>query len=194
MSLPEQPIWLINATCYESGKNWRFERDRMGIMFWLYSTPIYRSAMHYQYQQDFFNRCDNNRYEDQVWYKYSTEVSESNVQMDTEAARRVRKISTPPLFAKAHLWDGGVYDNHGLEGLHSFRSGWRKGIDFLIVSDAAGRSKPESYHAGSRAFKRIITGIMMDQIRSLRSRAVLERMINHKDEDRGCFIQVGNTL
>jgi NTE family protein len=28
--LSEAPRWMINATCYETGKNWRFERFRMG--------------------------------------------------------------------------------------------------------------------------------------------------------------------
>ena len=28
--LPQRPRWMINATCYETGKDWRFERFRMG--------------------------------------------------------------------------------------------------------------------------------------------------------------------
>jgi len=28
--LPEHPRWMINSTCYETGRNWRFERERMG--------------------------------------------------------------------------------------------------------------------------------------------------------------------
>ena len=28
--LPDNPRWIINATCYESGKNWRFMKKRMG--------------------------------------------------------------------------------------------------------------------------------------------------------------------
>ena len=28
--LPTTPRWIINATCYETGKNWRFSRPRMG--------------------------------------------------------------------------------------------------------------------------------------------------------------------
>ncbi len=28
--LPDEPRWIINATAYESGKNWRFMRKRMG--------------------------------------------------------------------------------------------------------------------------------------------------------------------
>ena len=36
-SLPAQPRWMINATCYETGKNWRFERFRMGDYVFGYS-------------------------------------------------------------------------------------------------------------------------------------------------------------
>ena len=28
--LPDNPRWIINATCYETGKNWRFMKKRMG--------------------------------------------------------------------------------------------------------------------------------------------------------------------
>ena len=28
--LPETPKWLINATCYQTGKNWRFSKTKMG--------------------------------------------------------------------------------------------------------------------------------------------------------------------
>src|SRR3990170_4176077 len=79
----------------------------------------------------------------------------------------------------------------GLEGLHSFRNGWLKNIEFLIVSDAAGRSKPEKYQWGPKALMRLATGIMMDQIRSLRSRAIVERLTMH--DDKGVFLQNGNT-
>ena len=27
---PETPRWMVNATCYETGRNWRFSRRRMG--------------------------------------------------------------------------------------------------------------------------------------------------------------------
>ena len=35
--IPSQPRWLINATCYETGKNWRFEPQRMGDYLFGYS-------------------------------------------------------------------------------------------------------------------------------------------------------------
>src|SRR5690606_25895461 len=28
--LPESPVWHVNTTCLETGKNWRFSRDSMG--------------------------------------------------------------------------------------------------------------------------------------------------------------------
>jgi len=36
--LPETPRWMINATCYETGKNWRFEHFRMGDYIFGYSN------------------------------------------------------------------------------------------------------------------------------------------------------------
>jgi len=96
-----------------------------------------------------------------------------------------------PDYRFIHLWDGGVYDNHGLEGVHDFIKGWHEEIEFFIVSDGAGRARPERYSLGYKALFRMVTGIMMDQIRSLRSRAILERILNHGDQ--GVFLQLGNT-
>ncbi len=38
--MPPSPRWLINATCYETGKNWRFECFRMGDYVFGYSSNI----------------------------------------------------------------------------------------------------------------------------------------------------------
>ncbi len=40
--LPRSPRWMINATCYETGKNWRFERFRMGdyLYGYTYNTDL----------------------------------------------------------------------------------------------------------------------------------------------------------
>ena len=40
---------------------------------------------------------------------------------------------------------------------------------------------------------RLSTGIMMNQVRSLRTRAIIERLANHADEDQGVFLQTGNS-
>jgi len=85
----------------------------------------------------------------------------------------------------------GVYDNHGIEGLHDFVHGWRSNVDFLLVSDASGKGSAPPYRQRAKAIYFMITGVMMDQIRSLRARAVLERIINHSDD--GSYIKIGNT-
>jgi NTE family protein len=177
--LPEQPRWLINATCYESGKNWRFERDRMGDYAFGYSRDTNLPLSDAMAASAGFPGLIGAlalETQNRSWFKYDETNSPQPIQ---------------PTYSPVHLWDGGLYDNHGLEGLHDFRKGWTGDFDFLVVSDAAGRSRPEAYHPGVHALKRIITGILMDQVRSLRSRAILERILDH--HDRGVFLQTGNT-
>lgn len=191
--LPESPRWMINATCYETGKNWRFERFRMGdYMFgYTYDTdyPLSAALAASAGFPGLIGALSLDT-EGRDWFRYREPVDDSLA----TGVDRIRKRKTEPIqpaFTTVHLWDGGVYDNHGLEGLVDYNRGWKKDIDFLIVSDAAGRSKPEAYQRGSKALMRIITGVMMDQIRSLRARAILERMRNHND--RGAFLQIGNS-
>jgi NTE family protein len=192
--LPQQPRWMINATCYETGKNWRFERFRMGDYVFGYTHdtefPISRALAASAGFPGLIGALpvDARR---RKWFKYAEPRGEGDA-IGTPEAQSLRKtLETIPPFPKVHLWDGGVYDNLGLEGLHDFLTGWRIDVDFLIVSDASGRARAEAYSPGARALLRIITGVMMDQIRSLRSRAVLERLVNHRDP--GAFLQIGNT-
>ena len=191
--LPESPRWMINATCYETGKNWRFERFRMGdyLFGYTYDTDFPLSSAlaasaGFPGLIGALKMNTNNR----QWFKYADGRAESLAIGVGDIQKRTTE-PIQPAFPFVHLWDGGVYDNQGLEGLYDFDTGWRKDIDFLIVSDASGRSKPEAYQRGSKALMRIITGVMMDQIRSLRARSVLERMRNHKD--RGAYLQIGNS-
>lgn len=193
--LPERPRWMINATCYETAKNWRFERFRMGdyLFGYTYDTDILLSDA-LAASAGFPGLIgplilDTRPYS---WFKYKRRKLGPTNQMDPDDHVNRKTEPVTPDYSKLHLWDGGVYDNLGLEGLHNFREGWREGIDFVIVSDASGKSRPERYWVW-KSLMRIITGVMMDQIRSLRSRAVLERMINHKNEDPGGFIRIGNT-
>jgi NTE family protein len=193
-ALPRHPRWMINATCYETGVNWRFERFRMGDYLFGYSNdtdiPLSDALAASAGFPGLIGALslDTRPYR---WFKYADRGGAVQALADPGAETARKTETVQPLFPTVHLWDGGVYDNHGLEGLHDFIDGWHKDIDFLIVSDAAGTGKPEKYARGYKALLRIITGVMMNQIRSLRSRAILERLINH--EDRGGFLQTGNT-
>ena len=61
-------------------------------------------------------------------------------------------------------------------------------MDLLVVSDACTSAGPEPYHSW-RAASRLICGILLDQVRSLRFRALLERFVNHGDAV--CYLQIG---
>jgi NTE family protein len=122
------------------------------------------------------------------WFEYIDKVEESETP-EIHQVRKTRPIT--PEFDLLHLWDGGVYDNLGLEGLHDFRQGW-PAMDFLIVSDASGTFKTVAYKSKVSALFRMATGIMKNQIRALQSRAVLERILDHGDTDRGSYLRTGN--
>jgi NTE family protein len=194
--LPREPRWMINATCYESGKNWRFERFRMGDYLFGYSNDTIIPLSDAMAASAGFPGLigplilDTTRHK---WFKYTQPAPPQGLLASPESHLQRKTEPITPSFRRVHLWDGGVYDNHGLEGLMDVARGWRDKVEFLIVSDGAGRSSPERYRRGVKALLRITTGIMMDQIRSLRARIVLERLINHGDENRGSFIRLGNS-
>jgi NTE family protein len=191
--LPAQPRWMINATCYETGRNWRFERFRMGDYVFGYSNNTKIPLSDAMAASAGFPGLIGSLALDTTsasWFKYlegqggATELPET----DSGTLRKTEPVD--PAFPQVHLWDGGVYDNLGLESLHNFITGWRQNVDFLIVSDASGKPGKEVFRPGSRALLRIIN-ILMDQVRSLRSRAVIEWMVNHAGP--GSFLQTGNT-
>lgn len=191
--LPEQPRWMINATCYETGKNWRFERFRMGDYVFGYSydtdVPLSDALAASAGFPGLIGPLvlDTARHS---WFRYRQPArGEPEADADQQDAPGKTEPVTPA-FGQVHLWDGGVYDNHGLEGVHDFQGGWRQGVDFLIVSDGSGKPTSEKYRLGG-VFLRIITGVMMDQIRSLRARAIIERIKNHGDQ--GVILTIGNS-
>lgn len=191
--LARRPRWLINATCYETGRDWRFERFRMGDYRFGYSHDTNLPLADALAASAGFPglvgalALDTRPYS---WFKYTDRSRELKEPTDPDSDMQRKTEPITPPYPIVHLWDGGAYDNLGLEGLHNFTQGWREGVDFLIVSDASGKAKTETYRPGVKALHRIIT-ITMDQVRSLRSRAVWERFVNHKDA--GVFLQVGNT-
>jgi len=191
-ALPEEPRWLINATCYETGKNWRFERSRMGDYLLGYTDdtdiPLSDALAASAAFPGLIGPLKLNT-RTRSWFRYE---DHNHAPGDQEASdcQTTATVPTKPAYSRLHLWDGGVYDNLGLEGLHSFEEGWRRNVDFLIASDGCQRLKPEAYRPW-KAANRLIRGIMMDQVRSLRFRAVLERRNNHHNPS--CYLQIGRT-
>lgn len=182
--MPLEPRWTINATCYETGKNWRFSAKRMGDYITEYvlqpKFPLAAAAA------------------------ASAAVPGAIGPLTIDAAKytwhSVDKKGLPtgeinPAFSTYHLWDGGVYENQGLEVLYKAGQGYRYDLDFCLVSDA---SAPVGSEARTdlpvlRHFlpmKRLIF-IAMDQIRSLRARDVFGYM---KGNRCGGYLRMGESV
>ena len=181
--LPTTPRWIINATCYETGKNWRFSRQRMGDYITHYvrnpdvpiADAIAASAAVPGLIGPLVIRSD--RY---AWHRYE----------DGELV----PTSTPA--KRYELWDGGVYDNLGVEPLFKPSSGFRDGFDMLVVSDAsaplefAPRTLRRMKKPGHRVLRLI--DIAADQIRGLRSRAIVAGFVHTANT--GVYFRMGNTV
>jgi NTE family protein len=99
------------------------------------------------------------------------------------------------LFPSYNLWDGGIYDNLGVEPLYKPSGGLRDGIDFLIVSDASmalgyARQSWKNLLRPGKRFLRLVD-IATDQVRALRSRSVVSYFQSHPDA--GIYFRIGNT-
>jgi NTE family protein len=190
--LPKSPRWMINATCYETGRNWRFERFRMGDYVLGYTQdpdiPLSDAVAASAAVPGLVGPLvlDTQPYS---WFRYTDEPTGVEEHIDSDSPNTAKTEPTKPAYPKVHLWDGGVYDNLGLEGLHNFIGGWRQGVDFLIASSASGEPQNKAYRRWGVVLR--IIDITMYQVLALRSRAVLERIKNHKD--RGSYLHIGNT-
>ena len=101
--LPDEPRWVINATAYESGKNWRFMRKRMGDYKLNYTPePAFplASAMAASAAFPILIGPLVLRTKGFAWARFTGESRHAILPTET----RVPSI---------HLWDGGVYDNLG---------------------------------------------------------------------------------
>ncbi len=174
--LPDNPRWIVNATCYETGKNWRFMKKRMGDYVGGYVAsprlPIAQAVAASCAVPGVIGplRLDARRFQ---WFSYD-------------------KAGTPQphaaLFRSFSLWDGGVYDNLGVEALFKLSGGYRDGFDFLVVSDASAPLEPEA--RGLRAPLRLID-IATDQVRGLRARAVVSHL--ERNPGAGAYLKMRNT-
>ncbi len=111
--------------------------------------------------------------------------------MDLDAKKLIRSEFQPPEDKEAlenlravTLWDGGVYENLGLESLYKNRS-LQRGIDYLIVSatessDGAGRHRIPATR---------LVNIAADQTRALRSRDFVRFIGEYPSKGRYFYIK-----
>jgi NTE family protein len=184
--LPAEPVWSINATTAETGRRFRFKAARMG-----------------DYELG---------YADASGFPLASAMAVSAafpggigpLQVNPRAyqwSKRSRWDATlkeepyAPPFARLHLYDGGLYDNLGLEplfdvGKQQYKTDESEPIDYLIVSDAGAalRRSALPHRLNPFRFKRI-ADIALDQTRALRVRSFVTFLQRHASQ--GAYLQLG---
>ena len=184
--LPEVPTWWINTTCLETGKNWRFSKREMGD---------WQFGRHYEPSFILAQAVAASAAVPYVIGTLHLKLPQSGWYATDPATRKPLQGIKPPLDS-IHLWDGGAYENLGLEALYKADQGL-VGCDFLICSDASGRlatSRNRSSLAnllrGRLASPRLFD-ISSDQIRALRSRMFVGSL--SRGEVQGVLVRMGNS-
>lgn len=181
--LPEAPEWSINGTTAETGKRFRFKRDSIGDYMLGYSAP------------DDFPLADA--------LAVSAAFPGGFGPLSFKAARfqwKKRPAWGSPLesavnvevgYRRLHLYDGGVYDNLGLEPFFDAGRGIPKPeVDFILVSDAGAPLKPgfPRFSINPWRLKRVVD-ITTDQSRALRVRGFMTYI--GQNPDKGAYIYIG---
>jgi NTE family protein len=184
--LPDRPAWWINTTCIETGKNWRFGKREMGDwQFGRHYDPPFRlsEAAAASAAVPYAIGALRLRLPTDGWYR-------------TDPATRRPVEKRPPPMASVHLWDGGAYENLGLESLYKPQQGLL-GCDFLICSDASG-PLPGRHESSALAMLKghlvspRLFDICSDQIRSLRARMFMSSVAGGSVN--GAFLRMGNSV
>lgn len=179
--LPAYPEWSVNCTTFETGKNFRFSQKFSGDYKLGYFNPkdfplvnAIASSAGFPFLIGMY-KLDTRKYS---WYDYG---SENKKVLEHE---------------HIHLWDGGVYDNLGLEAIYKMGNGGacRKGVDFCIASNASAGSA-DFTESGRSILEKLgdtkrLLDIAMDQIGALRSR---EYMAFVTEKKAGMYVQIGNS-
>lgn len=165
--LPEVPEWSINGTTAESGKRFRFKRKDIGDY-----TLGYASAERFPLEAALAVSAafpggfgpltlDTAHYE---WCK-----------RDWDAPLEATE-PTVPEFRRLHLYDGGVYDNMGLEPLFDAGRRLLKQNDCYLICSDAGAPLTPGFNMGPLNVFRLkrVADIMSDQSRLLRVRTLMD--------------------
>ena len=181
--LPEKPVWSVNGTTAENGRRFRFKQTGCGDYKIGYAAA--------------------------EGFKISDAMAASAavpgligpfVIRTAEFAWQRRKawndppesaVDVAPPFPRLHLYDGGIYDNLGIESL--FETGSRSfkgGIDSLVVSDAGEPLAPGPLGRALNPFRfKRIAYIALEQTRALRIRVWINFLQSHPES--GMYLQLG---
>lgn len=185
--LPAVPVWSINATTGETGRRFRFSGRRMGDYEIGYadasSIPLC-SAMAMSAAFPVGVGPLVIRTGDYGWFKREEWDG-------TEERPRILP------FGRLHLYDGGLYDNLGLEpffdvGRREIKARDEGGVDCVIVSDAGTALERQMPHWLSPSRFKRIADLALDQTRALRVRCFVNFL--QDNPARGAYVQIGARL
>lgn len=184
--LPDDPSWFINTTCVETGKNWRFSKREMGDwQFGRHFSPSISLAHAAAASAAVPYAIGALRLEipPQGWW-------------ETEPATRAPTKPKIPTANAVHLWDGGAYENLGLEPIYKIGRPLQ-GCEFLVCSDASGPLPPPGGSPVVALLKGHLSSprlfdVTSDQVRSLRSRILVADIAAGKVN--GVLLRMGNSV
>jgi NTE family protein len=159
--LDQTPMWHINCTTFETGKRFRFAQNGMGDYTIGYvPNPSFAISEITAASAGFPILIGP--------YKLKTEGH------PWERSRYHKGPWNPPKDKHLYLWDGGVYDNLGMESIFTPANTGelKENIDLAIVcnaSDSIGYKKRRKGFSGRNL--RRLQEITMDQVRALRIRS-----------------------
>lgn len=179
--LPVVPGWSINGTTAESGKRFRFKRGDIGDYTLGYAQaerfPLASAmAVSAAFPGGFGPLMIDAR---------SFEWRRRPWGSPKEDAARVE-----PAFRRLHLYDGGVYDNMGLEPFFDVgRRESKVGTSYIVCSDA-GAPLASGFDMGPLNVFRLarVADIMSDQTRALRVRSFVDWI--QSQPDAGAYLSI----
>lgn len=166
-ALPDAPEWSINGTTAENGKRFRFKKGNIGDY-----TIGYASAQDFPLASALAVSAafpggfgplmlDAQRFD---WYGRPW------------GAPKEQEARLKTAFRRLHLYDGGVYDNMGLEPFFDVGRKRSKVGDCYIICSDAGAPLSKGFDKGPLNVFRLarVADIMSDQSRALRVRAFVD--------------------
>lgn len=181
--VPVSPLWSINATTAETGKrasieggklrDWRLGATQLGHL------PL-RDVM--AVSAAFPGLIGP--------YVLPTDGLDWDLPM---YARAEDARPAEDRFSRIHLYDGGVYDNLGLEPFFDAGFGPKPKIDGVIIASDAGAPLPAGFGMGPLSLNRLkhVADIMSDQVRALRARTLMAYATRHPGQ--AAYLRMGMT-
>lgn len=183
--LPHLPEWSINGTTAENGKRFRFKASEMGDYELGYAAPgnfplANALAVSAAFPGGFG--------------PLTLDASKFNWKRRPWGAPVGSEVAVDIEYRKLHLYDGGIYDNLGLEPFFDAGRGKSKiSAESIVVSDAGAPLAPGFSFGVFNMFRlKRVADIMADQAHALRVRTFSTYI--QAAPGRGAFIYIGMPL